>query len=100
MYVHVCMYVHMYVCMCMCVCMYTCMHICACVYARTHVCIYVHVCMYVQEYRKNNVPCWRWVTLRMLATYDITLFDSCTKDKKWLEGVVEEKDKQDAKAGA
>ena len=41
-----------------------------------------------EVFRKNNIPCWRWVTLRMLASYDINLFESCTMDNKWLEGVV------------
>jgi hypothetical protein len=52
-----------------------------------YVCVCVCVCVYVQEYRKNNNTCWRWVTLRMLASFDINLFESATVEKKWLEGV-------------
>ena len=52
-----------------------------------------------EVFRKNNIPCWRWVTLRMLASYDINLFESCTMDNKWLEGVVKQRDRDAAKAG-
>eukprot|EP00286_Rhodomonas_abbreviata_P025419 CAMPEP_0181299002 /NCGR_PEP_ID=MMETSP1101-20121128/6097_1 /TAXON_ID=46948 /ORGANISM="Rhodomonas abbreviata, Strain Caron Lab Isolate" /LENGTH=573 /DNA_ID=CAMNT_0023404089 /DNA_START=166 /DNA_END=1884 /DNA_ORIENTATION=- len=54
------------------------------------------------EYRKNSVPCWRWVTMRMLALYDINLFTYATAENKFMEGVVsylDGKHKESAKNG-
>mmetsp|Transcript_10760 Transcript_10760/g.25763 ORF Transcript_10760/g.25763 Transcript_10760/m.25763 type:complete len:588 (+) Transcript_10760:287-2050(+) len=52
-----------------------------------------------EEYRKNSIPCWRWVTLRMLSCFDINLFSYATAENKFLEGVVEHMDGKLKKEG-
>jgi THO complex subunit 1 len=52
------------------------------------------------EYRKNNIPQWRWVTMRLLLTYDFMLFGQGTAELKFLEGVVKHMDEKDEKNAA
>ena len=41
-----------------------------------------------EEYKKNNDPCWRWVTLRLLAAAQINAFNHATSVNRYLEGAV------------
>jgi hypothetical protein len=50
-----------------------------------------------EEYRHNNDTCWRWVTLRMLAAYDIRVFSAATAQNRFIEGAVNMMDGKDVK---
>jgi len=50
-----------------------------------------------EEYRHNNNTCWCWITLRMLAAYEIEYFTAATAENKFLEGAVNRMDGKDVK---